>query len=135
MTRRDYTNASGYFCPTENTAIYLADREPQQNPQQKPQRRSGVLNEQDIAQMDSGRSKRTSLAEYFDSFPQETPKPTPKPNDIDLKRVRALYVAFSSIAAIVDMRIDDITITIKGDGSRYKTVGKTRTIERMEESV
>lgn len=29
MTRRDYTNASGYFCPTENTAIYLADREPQ----------------------------------------------------------------------------------------------------------
>ena len=52
-----------------------------------------------------------------------------------MKRVRALYVAFSSIAAIVDMRIDDITITIKGDGSRYKTVGKTRTIERMEESV
>ena len=135
MTRRDYTNASGYFCPTENTAIYLADRDPQQNPQQKPQRRSGVLTEQDIAAMDSGRSKRTSLVEYFDSLPQETPKPTPKPNDIDLKRVRALYVAFSSIAAIVDMRIDDITITIKGDGSRYKTVGKTRTIERMEESV
>ena len=135
MTRRDYTNASGYFCPTENTAIYLADRDPQQNPQQKPQRRSGVLTEQDIAAMDSGRSKRTSLVEYFDSLPQETPKPTPKPNDIDLKRVRALYVAFSSIAAIVDMRIDDITITIKGDGSQYKTVGKTRTIERMEESV
>ena len=127
MTRRDYTNASGYFSPTENTAIYLADREPPQ----KPQRHSGVLTEQDIAAMDSGRSKRTSLVEYFDSLPQETPKP----NDIDLKRVRALYVAFSSIAAIVDMRIDDITITIKGDGSRYKTVGKTRTIERMEESV
>lgn len=135
MTRRDYTNASGYFCPTENTAIYLADRDPQQNPQQKPQRRSGVLNEQDIAQMDSGRDIRKSIAAYFDSLPQETPKPTPKPKDIDLKRVRALYVAFSSIAAIVDMRIDDITITIKGDGSRYKTVGKTRTIERMEESV
>ena len=131
MTRRDYTNASGYFSPTENTAIYLADREPQQ----KPQRHSGVLNEQDIAKMDRGRSKRTSLVEYFDSLPQETPNPTPKPNDIDLKRVRALYVAFSSIAEIVDMRIDDITITIKGDGSRYKTIGKTRTIERMEESV
>lgn len=41
MTRRDYTNASGYFCPTENTAIYLADREPQP----KPQRHSGVLTE------------------------------------------------------------------------------------------
>lgn len=25
MTRRDYTNASGYFCPTENTAIYIDD--------------------------------------------------------------------------------------------------------------
>ena len=25
-TRRDYTNASGYICPTENTAIYNADR-------------------------------------------------------------------------------------------------------------
>lgn len=127
MTRRDYTNASGYFSPTENTAIYLADREPPQ----KPQRRSGVLTEQDIAKMDSGRSKRTSLVEYFDSLPQETPNP----KDIDLKRVRALYVAFSSIAAIVDMRIDDITITIKGDGSQYKPVGKTRTIERMDERV
>ena len=135
MTRRDYTNASGYFCPTENTAIYLADREPPQKPQQKPPKHSGVLTERDIAAMDRGRSKRTSRVEYFDSLPQETPKQTPKPNDIDLKRVRALYVAFSSIAAIVDMRIDDITITIKGDGSRYKTVGKTRTIERMEESV
>ena len=127
MTRRDYTNASGYFCPTENTAIYLADREPPQ----KPQRHSGVLTEQDIAQMDSGRSKRTSLAEYFDSLPQEQQEP----KDSDLKRVRTFYLAICSIAAIVDMRIDDITITIKGDGSRYKTVGKTRTIERMEESV
>ena len=135
MTRRDYTNASGYFSPTENTAIYLADREPQQNPQQKPQRRSGVLNEQDIAQMDSGRSKRTSLVEYFDSLPQEQPRPTPKPKDIDLKRVRAFYLAICSIAAIVDMSIDDITITVKGDASQYKPVGKTRTIERMEERV
>ena len=134
MTRRDYTNASGYFCPTENTAIYLADSSGREL-QQKPPKHSGVLTERDIAKMDRGRSKRTSLAEYFNSLPQETPKPTPKPKDIDLKRVRALYVAFSSIAAIVDMRIDDITITIKGDGSRYKTVGKTRTIERMEESV
>ena len=134
MTRRDYTNASGYFCPTENTAIYLADSSGIEL-QQKPPKHSGVLTERDIAAMDRGRSKRTSLVEYFDSLPQETPKPTPKPKDIDLKRVRALYVAFSSIAAIVDMRIDDITITIKGDGSRYKTVGKTRTIERMEESV
>lgn len=135
MTRRDYTNASGYFSPTENTAIYLADREPPQKPQQKPHQHSGVLTERDIAAMDSGRSKRTSLVEYFNSLPQETPKPTPKPKDIDLKRVRAFYSAICSIAAIVDMSIDDITITVKGDASQYKPVGKTRMIERMEERV
>lgn len=134
MTRRDYTNASGYFCPTENTAIYLADSSGREL-QQKPPKHSGVLTERDIAAMDSGRSKRTSLAAYFDSLPQETPKPTPKPNDIDLKRVRAFYLAICSIAAIVDMSIDDITITVKGDASQYKPVGKNRTIERMEERV
>lgn len=83
MTRRDYTNASGYFCPTENTAIYLADREPQ-------------------------------------------------PKDDDLKRVRNLYAAICSIAAMMDMRIDDITIKVKGDSGRYKTVDPARTIERVE---
>lgn len=128
MTRRDYTNASGYFSPTENTAIYLADREPQQ----KPQRHSGVLTERDIAAMDSGRNKRPSLAEYFDSLPQ---KPTSKPTDDALKRVRKMYLVFCSIAAMMDMSIDDITIKVKGDESRYKPVGSTRTIERMEECV
>lgn len=134
MTRRDYTNASGYFCPTENTAIYLADSSGREL-QQKPPKHSGVLTERDIAAMDSGRSKRTSLAAYFDSLPQEPPKPTPKPKDIDLKRVRTFYLAICSIAAIVDMSIDDITITVKGDASQYKPVGKNRTIERMEERV
>lgn len=134
MTRRDYTNASGYFSPTENTAIYLADSSGREL-QQKPPKHSGVLTERDIAAMDSGRSKRTSLAAYFDSLPQEPPRQTPKPKDIDLKRVRAFYLAICSIAAIVDMSIDDITITVKGDASQYKPVGKTRTIERMEERV
>lgn len=134
MTRRDYTNASGYFCPTENTAIYLADSSGREL-QQKPPKHSGVLTDRDIAAMDSGRNKRKSLAAYFDSLPQEPPRPTPKPKDIDLKRVRAFYLAICSIAAIVDMSIDDITITVKGDASQYKPVGKNRTIERMEERV
>lgn len=126
MTRRDYTNASGYFCPTENTAIYLADREPQP----KPQRHRGVLTERDLAQMDASRKARASMAAYFEDPPQK--KPAPKPKDDDLRRVRNLYAAICSIAAMMDMSIDDITIKVKGDSGRYKTVGPARTIERVE---
>ena len=126
MTRRDYTNASGYFCPTENAAIYSADRKPA--PQR--QKHSGVLREGALKQMDEGREMRKSVAAYFDSLPQE--KPTPKPKDENLKRVRNLYTAITAIAAMMDMSIDDITIKAKGDPGRYKTVGPARTIERVE---
>lgn len=126
MTRRDYTNASGYFCPTENAAIYSADRKPA--PQR--QKHSGVLREGALKQMDEGRDMRKSVAAYFDSLPQE--KPTPKPKDENLKRVRNLYTAITAIAAMMDMSIDDITIKAKGDPGRYKTVGPARTIERVE---
>ena len=94
MTRRDYTNASGYFCPTENTAIYLADRETQQ----KPKQHSGVLMERDIAAMDSGRSKRTSLVEYFDSLPQEQQEPKDKPHLKEARQVKAIISQVLSIA-------------------------------------
>lgn len=126
MTRRDYTNASGYFCPTENAAIYSADRKPA--PQR--QKHSGVLRDGAIKQMDEGRDMRKSVAAYFGSLPQE--KPTPKPKDENLKRVRNLYTAITAIAAMMDMSIDDITIKAKGDPGRYKTVGPARTIERVE---
>ena len=126
MTRRDYTNASGYFCPTENAAIYSADRKPA--PQR--QKHSGVLREGALKQMDEGRDMRKSVAAYFDSLPQE--KPTPKPKDENLKRVRNLYTAITAIAAMMDMSIDDITIKAKGDPGRCKTVGPARTIERVE---
>ena len=108
MTRRDYTNASGYFCPTENTAIYLADRDPQQNPQQKPQRRSGVLNEQDIAQMDSGRDIRKSIAAYFDSLPQEQKEPKDKPHLKEARQVKAIISQVLSIAGFTlkEMKIE-----------------------------
>ena len=118
MIRRDYTNEYGYFCPTENTAIYLADREPQP----KPQRHSGVLTERDMAQMDAPRKVR------FENPPQK--KPVQK--DANLKRARHLYAAICSIAAMMDMSIDDITIKVKGDSGRYKTVEPARTIERVE---
>ena len=94
MTRRDYTNASGYFCPTENTAIYLADREPPQ----KPQRHSGVLTEQDIAEMDSGRSKRTSLGEYVGRWPQEQQEQKDKPHLKEARQVKAIISQVLSLA-------------------------------------
>ena len=104
MTRRDYTNASGYFCPTENTAIYLADREPPQ----KPHQHSGVLTERDIAAMDSGRSKRTSLAEYFDSLPQEQQEQKDKPHLKEARQVKAIISQVLSLAgfALKEMKIE-----------------------------
>lgn len=108
MTRRDYTNASGYFCQTENTATYLADREPQQKPQQKPQRRSGVLNEQDIAQRDSGRDIRKSIAAYFDSLPQEQQETKDKPHLKEARQVKAIISQVLSLAgfSLKEMKIE-----------------------------
>lgn len=104
MTRRDYTNASGYFCPTENTAIYLADREPQQ----KTQRRSGVLTERDIAQMDSGRDIRKSIAAYFDSLPQEQQELKDKPHLKEARQVKAIISQVLSLAGFTlkEMKIE-----------------------------
>ena len=124
--RRDYTNQYGYICPTENSAIYFADRKPQPS---RP-KHSGVLREGAIKQMDEGRDMRKSMAAYFEDPPQK--KPAPKPKDDDLRRVRNLYAEICSIAAMMDMSIDDITIKVKGDSGRYKTVRPARTIERVE---
>ena len=86
--------------------------------------------EREAAQMDASRKARASMAAYFEDPPRK--KPAPKPKDDDLKRVRNLYAAICSIAAMMDMSIDDITIKVKGDSGRYKTVGPARTIERVE---
>lgn len=117
MTRRDYTNASGYFSPTENTAIYLADREPQQKPQQKPQRRSGVLNEQDIAQMDSGRDTRKSIAAYFDSLPQEQQEPKDKPH---LKEARQVKSIISQVLSLAGFSLKELVIVHRESEKEYK---------------
>ena len=124
--RRDYTNQYGYICPTENSAVYFADRKPQPS---RP-KHSGVLRDGALKQMDEGRDMRKSMAAYFEDPPQK--KPAPKPKDDDLRRVRNLYAEICSIAAMMDMSIDDITIKVKGDSGRYKTVRPARTIERVE---
>ena len=113
MTRRDYTNASGYFCPTENTAIYLADREPPT----KPKQHSGVLTERDIAAMDSGRSKRKSLAEYFDSLPQEQQEQKDKPH---LKEARQVKAIISQVLSLAGFSLKDMVIVHKESAKEYK---------------
>ena len=107
MTRRDYTNASGYFCPTENTAIYLADSSGREL-QQKPPKHSGVLTERDIAAMDRGRSKRTSLVEYFDGLPQEQQEPKDKPHLKEARQVKAIISQVLSLAGFTlkEMKIE-----------------------------
>lgn len=47
--RRDYTNGSGYVCPTENAAIAHLDKPKERIP--RPARHSGVLHEQELNRM------------------------------------------------------------------------------------
>ena len=106
MTRRDYTNAEGYICPTENSAVRNVDRgytavytAPVKPPKTK------VLRE------------------------KQAPPP-PKPKDENLKRVRQMYSALCCIAVMMDISIDSITLKCKGDPGRYSSIGDKKAIER-----
>lgn len=107
--RRDYTNASGYICPTENAAIYNADK--------------GVR-ESYTAPM---RKVQTETLRV-----KNKPAPTlPKPKDENLKRARQLYAALCGIAGMMDVSIEEITLKCKGDPYRYKSTGEKKTLERI----
>lgn len=105
-TRRDYTNASGYICPTENTAIYNADR--------------GIKDSYTAPMI---RPKVERL--------KQTPPP-PKPKDENLQKARRMYAALCGIAAMMDMSIENITLKVKGDASRYKNNGEKKCVERED---
>lgn len=105
-TRRDYTNASGYICPTENTAIYNADR--------------------DIKDSYTAPMTRPKVGQL-----KQTPPP-PKPKDENLQKARRMYAALCGIAAMMDMSIEDITLKVKGDASRYKNNGEKKCVERED---
>lgn len=112
--RRDYTNASGYICPTENAAVYAADHEarPQQSEQPTRQNpKTGVWR-------DSSKQQK-SLVDYFEEMQKQG---EPKPDDIALKRARQLWTAIISIAAMMDFSIEEITFKAKGDSARYKKI-------------
>lgn len=104
--RRDYTNASGYVCPTENQAIYNVDR--------------GICDSY-TAPM---RQTKTEVLKT------KNPPTPPKEKDENLKRARQLYGVLCNIAGMMDCTIKEITIKHKGDPSRYKNIGEKKTIER-----
>ena len=78
--RRDYTKQYGYICPTENSAVYFADRKPQPS---RP-KHSGVLREGALKQMDEGRdtpepirSGRPCKTSHGAGYGQRTENPLP----------------------------------------------------------
>ena len=117
--RRDRTNASGYVCPTENQAIYMADRGIQYK-YTAPTRKKPVETLRPV------------------NPPQPKPKnppPQPKPKDENLKRARQLYTALCSIAGMMDFTITNVELKCKGDPSHYQNIGEKRSIVRIEEEV
>ena len=58
------------------------------------------------------------------------PLPPPKPKDENLQKARRMYAALCDIAAMMDMSIEDITLKVKGDASRYKNNGEKKCVER-----
>ena len=108
MVRRDYTNAEGYICPTENAAVRNVDR--------------GYT----AAYTAPIRKLKTQ------TMRAKVPTPPQKPKDENLKRARQFFCVLTSIAGMMDFTIADITLKCKGDPSRYRTIGEKQTIERAE---
>jgi len=108
MTRRDYTNAEGYICPTENSAVRNVDR--------------GYT----AVYTAPVKPPKTKVLK------QKQAPPPPKPKDENLKRARQFFCVLTSIAGMMDFTIADITLKCKGDPSRYRTIGEKQTIERAE---
>ena len=110
--RRDFTNQSGYFCPTENKAI---------------KNTNSIIDElAEIKAIQKEQKRRSTV--YKKKGPAQTP---PKQSDENLKKARQLFSALCCIAGMMDCTIEDITIKAKGDSDRYKTVGEKRAIERV----
>lgn len=107
--RRDYTNGSGYVCPTENTAVYNLDK-PQERPiTTRPYKT--VLREEDCRRLD----RKTPMQQLAEIAARDTG------NAEQLKKVRQLWTALASIAQVLDFSIVSIEIKAKGGDRYYKT--------------
>lgn len=116
--RRDYTNGSGYVCPTENAAIGHLDKQKERIP--RPARHSGVLHEQELNRM----SKPTPMQALAQIAEQETKDAE------NLKKARQLMNVLTTIAQMVDFSVTGIELKPKGSPVRYYRDETTQTMEK-----
>ena len=116
--RRDYTNGSGYVCPTENAAIGHLDKPKERIP--RPARHSGVLHEQELSRM----SKPTPMQALAQIAAQEAKEAE------NLKKARQLMNVLTTIAQMVDFCVTGIELKPKGSPVRYYRDETTQTMEK-----
>lgn len=116
--RRDYTNGSGYVCPTENAAICHLDKPKERIP--RPARHSGVLHEQELSRM----SKPTPMQALAQIAAQEAKEAE------NLKKARQLMNVLTTIAQMVDFCVTGIELKPKGSPVRYYRDETTQTMEK-----
>lgn len=119
--RRDYTNGSGYVCPTENAAIGHLDKPKERI--QRPARHSGVLHEQELNRM----SKPTPMQVLAQIAAQDAQEAKDTEN---LKKARQLMNVLTTIAQMVDFSVTGIELKPKGSPVRYYRDETTQTMEK-----
>lgn len=119
--RRDYTNGSGYVCPTENAAIGHLDKPKERIP--RPARHSGVLHEQELNRMSKPTPMQT-LAQIAEKEAQEAKDAE------NLKKARQLMNVLTTIAQMVDFSVTGIELKPKGSPVRYYRDETTQTMEK-----
>lgn len=119
--RRDYTNGSGYVCPTENEAIRHLDKPKERIP--RPARHSGVLHEQELNRM----SKPTPVQAPTQIAARDAQESEDAGN---LKKARQLMNVLTTIAKMVDFSVTGIELKPKGSAVRYYQDETTPTMEK-----
>lgn len=119
--RRDYTNGSGYVCPTENAAIRHLDKPKERIP--RPARHSGVLHEQELNRM----SKPTPMQALAQIAAQDAQEAKDAEN---LKKARQLMNALATIAKMVDFCVIGIELKPNGSPDTYYKDAETQTMKK-----
>lgn len=122
--RRDYTNGSGYVCPTENAAIGHLDKLKERIP--RPARHSGVLHEQELNRM-SKPTPMQALAQIAARGAQDAQEAKDAEN---LKKARQLMNVLTTIAQMVDFSVTGIELKLKDSPVRYYRDETTQTMEK-----
>lgn len=119
--RRDYTNGSGYICPTENTAVHNLDRPPERKISAKPYKTT--LREQDLRKLD----RPTAMQDLAQIAARDAAEAKDKET---LKRARQLLNVITTIAQLADFSVTAVELRPKGSPDTYYKDTKTQTIER-----